>query len=1088
LNTLIDAAIARTRPVLLVLVLILVAGSVAYLTMPKEADPDVPIPFVYVSMTHEGISPEDAERLLVRPMEKELRAIEGLKELTATAAEGYASVTLEFEAGFDSDRALNDVREKVDIAKVELPADTDEPLVDEVNVALFPVLVVTLSGEAPERTLVTLARDLRDKLEGLAGVLEVDIAGDREDLLEVLIDPVRLESYNQSPAEMLEIVTRNNQLVAAGTLDSGQGRFAVKVPGVIETLDDVLTLPLKVSDGKVVTFRDVATVRRTFKDPDGFARVNGRPAVTLEISKRIGANIIDTLAQVRTLVETEQAEWPDTIQVSYSQDKSEDIRIMLKDLQNNVIAAVLLVMIVVMAALGVRSAGLVGVAIPGSFLAGILVLSMAGLTLNIVVLFALIMAVGMLVDGAIVVVELADRKMAEGLHRREAFGVAAKRMAWPIIAATATTLAAFLPLLFWPGMMGEFMKYLPMTLIATLTASLFMALIFVPALGALVGGRSGDVKNNYETLEDFRFGCTQGSRGEAHGMYMQYMSTPSPKANDVYGQMGNALAVAEDGDLSRIKGLTGSYIKVLDWALINPVKVTLGAILLLIGVYIFYGQVGKGIEFFPDVEPENAIVEIRARGDLSVVERDQLVREVESRVLDMAEFTTIYARSGTQFQDDLPEDVIGLLQLELTDWQQRRPAKEILAEVRQRVADLAGIVIETRKEEAGPSEGKPVQVQLSSRRPELLPDAIAQVREGMRSLGGFVDVTDSRPIPGIEWQIQVDRAEAGRYGADIATVGNAIQLVTTGIKVGEYRPNDSDDEVDIRVRFPVTNRSIEDIDRLRVPSTNGTIPVDNFVKRVAKPRVGTLERSSSQRVLRVQADVAEGLLLDAKVQELRRWISNADLDPRVEVTFKGEDEDQREAQAFLTKAFGIALFLMAIILVTQFNSFYQALLILSAVGFSTIGVLLGLLITQQPFGVVMSGVGVIALAGIVVNNNIVLIDTFNQLKVKGLDTHEAVLRTGAQRLRPVLLTTITTILGLLPMVLGVNIDLINRAITVGAPSSQWWTQLSTAVAGGLAFATLLTLVLTPCLLMLGERQFWQQKWAVIPVLNRVRSA
>ncbi len=1042
MKTLIDAAIARNRPVLLILVLILVAGSVAYLTMPKEADPDVPIPFVYVSMTHEGISPEDAERLLVRPMEKELRAIEGLKELTATAAEGYASVTLEFEAGFDSDQALNDVREKVDMAKVELPADTDEPLVDEFNVALFPVLVVTLAGETPERTLVTLARDLRDKLEGLPGVLEVDIAGDREDLLEVLIDPVRLESYNQSPAEMLEIVTRNNQLVAAGTLDSGQGRFAVKVPGVIETLDDVLTLPLKVSDGKVVTFQDVATVRRTFKDPEGFARVNGQPAVTLEISKRIGANIIDTLAQVRTLIAAEQVQWPDTIQVSYSQDKSEDIRIMLKDLQNNVIAAVLLVMIVVMAALGVRSAGLVGVAIPGSFLAGLLVLSMAGLTLNIVVLFALIMAVGMLVDGAIVVVELADRKMAEGLHRREAFGVAAKRMAWPIIAATATTLAAFLPLLFWPGMMGEFMKYLPMTLIATLSASLLMALIFVPTLGAIVGGRGGDKQGNYDTL-----------------------------------------AMAEDGDLNCIQGLTGNYIKVLDWALIHPLKVTLGAVLLLIGVYVLYGQVGKGIEFFPDVEPENAIIQIRARGDLSLVERDKLVREVESRVLDMDEFTTIYARSGTRFQEDLPEDVIGLLQLELADWQQRRPANEILAEVRQRVADLPGIIIETRKEEAGPSEGKPVQVQLSSRQPELLPDAVARVREGMRRLGGFVDITDSRPIPGIEWQVQVDRAEAGRYGADIASVGNAIQLVTTGIKVGEYRPDDSDDEVDIRVRFPVNNRSIEDVDRLRIPSANGTIPVDNFVKRVAKPRVGTLERSSAQRVLTVQADVAEGLLLDAKVQELRRWLRDADLDPRVEVTFKGEDEDQREAQAFLSKAFGIALFLMAIILVTQFNNFYQALLILSAVVFSTIGVLLGLLVTQQPFGVVMSGVGVIALAGIVVNNNIVLIDTFNQLKTKGLATHEAVLRTGAQRLRPVLLTTITTILGLLPMVLGINVDLINRAITVGAPSSQWWTQLSTAVAGGLAFATILTLVLTPCLLMLGERRFWKQKLAAIPRLT-----
>ena len=1028
MNALIAATVARARPVLLILVLILVAGSVAYITIPKEADPDVAIPILFVSIPHEGISPEDAERLLIRPMEKELRAIEGLKEMRATAREGSGSITLEFEAGFDSDKALDDVREKVDLAKVELPAGSDEPSVEEVNVALFPVLVVTLYGAVPERTLVTQARDLRDKLEGLPGVLEADIAGDREDLMEVIIDPTRLEGYNQSQEDLFQIVARNNELVAAGALDTGHGRFSIKVPGLFESVEDVLELPIKVSDDTVITFQDVAVARRAFKDPTGFARVNGQPAVTLEISKRIGTNIIDTLAQVRALVEAEREHWPAGLQVNYSQDKSEDIRTMLKDLQNNVVAAVLLVMIVVIAALGLRTAGLVGIAIPGSFLAGILALGGFGLTINIVVLFALIMAVGMLVDGAIVVVELADRRMAEGLSPSAAYTQAAQRMAWPIIAATATTLAAFMPLLFWPGVVGEFMKYLPITLIATLSASLLMALIFVPTLGALIGRRAPD--------------------SERHSYSLQ---------------------AAESGDLAAIQGLTGVYIRLLRTALRHPGKIVLAALAVLIGVYAAYGQFGRGIEFFPEVEPENAVLHIRTRGDLSVQERDVLVREVEARILDMKEFATVYARSGTQFRGEVGEDVIGLIQLEFVDWKQRRPAKAILAEVRERTRDLAGIIVEIRKEEAGPPVGKPVQIQLSSRFPELLPPIVAQVRKGLEQIGGFVDVTDSRPIPGIEWEIRVDRAEASRYGADISTVGSIIQLVTNGIKVGEYRPEDTDDEVEIRVRFPLNERSIGQLDRLRIPTQEGAVPISNFVTRNAAPRVGIIQRSDARRVLSVEADVMEGMLPDDKVREIRQWLEQANLDPRIEVTFKGEDEEQRQAQTFLIKAFGVALFVMAIILVTQFNSFYQALLILSAVVLSTVGVLLGLLITGQPFGIVMSGIGVIALAGIVVNNNIVLIDTFNLQRRRGRETLEAVLRTGALRLRPVLLTTVTTILGLLPMVLAVNIDLIGRRIDVGGPSTQWWTQLATAVAGGLAFATLLTLVLTPCLLVLGER-------------------
>ena len=1023
----IDTAVSRARPVLLVLALVLTAGSVAYVTIPKESEPDIAIPIVYVRISHEGISPEDAERLLVRPMEQELRNIEGLKEIRTTAIEGNATVILEFEAGFDADRALDDVREQVDIAKTELPEDTDEPSVHEVNVALFPVIVVTLFGDVSERELVVRARSLRDRLEGLPGVLEADIAGDREDLLEVIVGPGLLESLDQGPEELLQFVARNNQLVAAGAMDTGQGRFPVKVPALLRTAEDMLSIPVAANGDRVLTFRDVAFARRTFKDPTGFARVEGQPAIALEVSKRIGANIIDTIADVRAVVEQERRGWPPGMQVHFLQDKSEDIRNMLRDLQSNVIAAIVLVMIVVVAALGVRTAGLVGISIPGSFLTGILVLGFAGLTINIVVLFSLIMAVGMLVDGTIVVVELADRRMAEGHPRRRAYAMAARRMAWPIIAATATTLAAFTPLLFWPGIVGEFMKYLPITLIATLTASLFMALIFMPTLGGVIGRRAPDSDYQVENL-----------------------------------------VAAESGDLGRLTGGSRLYLGVLRVAVTRPVAVVMIAAGVLTTAYAAYGYWGKGVEFFPNVEPENAIIHVRARGDLSVVERDRLVRDVEQRILGMPEFASVYARSGTQFRSEVSEDTVGIVQLELADWRHRRPAREILDEVRARTADLAGIVLEVRKEDQGPAAGKPIQIEVVAPAPELLTGAVARIRAVLDTVDGLVDVTDTRPTPGLEWQMRVDREEATRFGVDLSAVGNTIRLVTNGINVGGYRPDDADDEVEIRVRFPFGDRRIDQLDRLRVTTRDGAVPIANFVTREAVPRTGSIHRTDGRRVLKVEADVDEGVLVDDKVTEIKDLIANAGLDPRIAVKFRGEDEEQRQAEAFLLKAFGAALFVMAIILVTQFNSFYQAALILSAVVLSTVGVLLGLLVIDQPFGIVMSGIGVIALAGIVVNNNIVLIDTYNVLRHRGMDAIEAALRTGVLRLRPVLLTTVTTVLGLMPMVLGVNIDIIGRSVTVGGPSTQWWTQLATAVAGGLAFATLLTLVLTPSLLVLGE--------------------
>jgi multidrug efflux pump len=1021
--TLIEAAFNRSRVVLLVLLFLLVAGTFSWISIPKESAPDVQVPVVYVSMNHEGISPDDAERLLIRPMEKELQSVEGLKEMKSTASEGHGSIILTFFAGHDIKRALDDVREKVDMAKSELPGDTDEPIVREVNFALFPIVTIALSGPVPERALIQLARDLKDKLEAIPAVLEADIGGDRERMMEVIVDPVVMETYGVRFDQLLDIVFNNNKLVAAGALDTGSGRMVVKVPGVIEDLKDVMELPVKVEGDTVVTLGDVADVRSTFKDPQGFARVDGQSALTLEISKRIGANIIETIEEVRSIVEQERQRWPSTIEVAYLQDQSKQIKTMLSDLTNNVLTAVILVMIIIVAFLGPRSAVLVGMAIPGAFLTGILVINMMGYTLNMVVLFSLILVVGMLVDGAIVISELAERNRREGMGVAESFRAASIRMSWPVTASTMTTLAVFLPLLFWPGMVGQFMKYLPITMIICLTASLAMALVFIPVLGGALGSDTSKSGVNVRS------------------------------------------------------GIERRYRKLLAKLLRRPGTVLLVAIVALVSTYMLYAAYGRGVEFFPNVEPEFAQIQVHARGDLSIYEKDRLVRKIEQRVLGMPELKSVSSRSFNSVSGtDRAEDVVGVIQLEFVDWEKRRKASVILEDMEQRTSDIPGVKIEFLKAENGPSQGKPIQIQVASRDQDRLLAAADKIEKAMNDMPGFVGIEDTLPNPGIEWTLEINREEAARYAADVTLLGQAVQLVTGGIRVSEYRPDDADDEVDIRVRYPAVKRNLDRLDQLTVPTSRGQVPISNFVRIVPSPKTGTITRVDGQRVVIIKADVEEGILVDDMVSALKQRFSEETPDPFVTVTFKGEDEDQREAGVFLMTAFAIAIFLMTVILVTQFNSIYQAMLVLSAIIFSTAGVLIGLMVTYQPFGIVMVGLGIIALAGIVVNNNIVLIDTYNRIrKDEGVSPVEAALKTGTLRLRPVFLTAITTVLGLMPMVLALSVNLIDRDISYGAPSTQWWTQLSSAIAGGLTFATVLTLVLTPCMLVLGDRKWFRKR-------------
>ena len=1027
MNALIDAAFSRARVVILSLVMILAVGAYAYIGIPKESSPEIPIPTLYVSTSLEGISPEDSERLLVEPLETELSAITGLKQITSNGAEGHASVQLEFEPGFDSDEALDKVREGVDRAKSDLPEDATDPVVTEINTALFPILTAILSGPVPERTLNRISEELKDAIEGLSGVLEVDVGGERTELLEVLIDPTVFETYNISFEELISQINRNNRLIAAGAIESGAGRLVLKVPGLIENVEDVMSLPIKVRGDTVVTFADVAAIRRTFKDPSGFARIDGQPALALEIKKRSGANIIETVAAVRELIDEMRAEWPDSITVKYTQDESEQVQDMLSDLEANVIAAVILVMIVIVWALGVRSALLVGLAIPGAFLAGVTALWVMGYTMNLVVLFSLILVVGMLVDGAIVTTELADRRLQEGHAPRAAYAHAAKRMAWPIIASTATTLSVFFPLLFWTGTVGEFMKFLPITVILTLTASLFMALVFIPVVGGIIGKR------------------------------------PPQSAKDKA-----TLYAAEQGDPRDLKGFTGGYVKLLQFAILRPWITLILAIAMLMGGFTAYAQFGNGITFFPEVEPDFAQVQVRARDNFSIYEQDALVRQVEQRLFAYDEIASVYARTGSSNRDSA--DLIGTIQVEFTEWDERRTAAMIGEEIRTEMAAIPGIDVQVQTASNGPSAGKPVNLRVQAHDPEVQQQLVDQIREKMADIGGFTDVTDSRPLPGVEWRIAVNRSEAARFGADISTLGQAVQLLTRGITVADYRPDDAEGSIDINVRFPSDERTLEELQSLRVPTSAGLVPISNFVTFEPSPRTGTITRVDQERVVTIEANVAPGVLVNDQTVALRSAIDAMDLPPGVEASFAGEAEDQQESMIFLAGAFITAIFLMFVILVIQFNSFYQAFVVMSAIVFSIAGVLFGLLITGRPFGVVMGGIGVIALAGIVVNNNIVLIDTYNDLKKAGLSPLEAALRTGAQRLRPVVLTSVTTALGLMPMVIGLNINFFTREIVYGAPSTQWWTELSSAIAGGLVVATVLTLVVTPAMLMLGEKK------------------
>lgn len=1015
MNALLATLIARPRTILMIMALLVMSGVGTYITIAKESSPNIALPIIQVAVPFEGVSAEDAESLLVKPLEQELKSIDNVKTMLSEAIEGRAGVTVEFHTGVDEDKALTDVREKVNNAKALFPSGVDEPTVKHMTAASLEVIItLILSGEQNYRSLVTQARALETELELMPEILDVELVGDSDEVIDIEIDPAKIQSYQLNLREIASMLQANSAIVPAGSLESEQGDLSFKIPTVFKTPADVLSQPVVVDGDRVLTIADLADVRFTHKKPQSKTWLNGEPSIELRIYKKSGENILDTVAKVKALTAEYSKQWPETTKVTYLHDLSLDINDMIGDLQSSILSSVVLVIIVLVAALGLRSAFLVGVSIPISFLTGILIVSMLGHSVNMVVLFSLIMAVGMLVDGAIVVIELAQRKLSEGKDSTKAYTEAAQQMAWPIIASTGTTLSAFIPLLFWPGFFGEFMKYLPITLIAVLSASLVVALVIIPTIGRLVDKRRQEKAVNDTAIEQVQSGNYQG--------------------------------------------LSKRYMKVLERLIKHPFKVIVTSFAVLFGIFFAYGQSGLGVEFFP--EEDNRVIQVILKDDgspYSLKEQEAIIYDVYEDVLALDHIQDVQILAGGRNQ-------IGALAVTLEEWQYRPQAKAMVERTRALLKD-SPYRIEVLNE-GGPQGGKPFQLQFSGLPIVELRKLNKKIQEEMVRDGRFVNIEDNGTAGGVEWHMIYDKSLAAKQGVSVTDIGTSVKLLTNGVYLSAYRPDSADEDIDIRLRLPKEYRHLSQLNHLTVNSPQGAASLSAFVKQEIAPRNSVITRADGEQSMTISADLAEGIQM---ADILKDYTPKMDA-MGIKYEFKGEAADQAESGAFLMKAFIVAIFLMAIILVTQFNSYYQVGLILSAVIFSSGGVLIGLMVQKMAFSIVMSGIGVIALAGIVVNNNIVLIDTFNLLRRQGLEKREAVLTAVYLRLRPVMLTTITTILGLLPLAMGVNIDLIGHSIEVDGPAASVWGVLATAIVWGLSFASIITLLITPCFLSLGRKK------------------
>jgi len=1074
-----NTAVKNRVSVMILALIILITGLYSYSVIPREDDPDITIPYVFVSTDYKGVASSDIETSITIPIEKKLKGLEGVKNIKSASSEGRSSINIEFLPGTDIDNALQKVKDKVDEAKRDLPTDLeDDPAVFEVNLSELPIVVYSLSGTCGETTLKKIADKLEEDIESIPGVLEVEVNGGREREIIIEVDPDKLTFYRIPITAFRTVVKNENANTSGGAITLGEGRYQVRVPGEFTTPDEIYGLVVTTFNGKPVYLKDLARVVDGYKEEESRTRLNGREAINIAVKKRSGENIIAIVDAVDALIEKNASAWPNGTKIIKMMNKARRIKLMLSDLENNILSGLLLVVCVLFFALGIRNAILVGLAIPFSMFLSFIVLYALGITLNIVVLFSLTLALGMLVDNAIVIVENIYRYMEQGVPRIEAAMKATSEVAYPVIGSTLTTLAAFFPMIYWPGIMGEFMKFLPITVIITLSSSLFVAMVVNPALAAFF---------------------MQVNTGISH--------------SDTKNMSADEISSAGENPITISGMLLTSYSRILDYALHNRFKVvflSFCSLIVLIQGWLLVIGIEKPVEFFPSLDPKGAYINVYPPEGSNLDYKDNVLKKIEINIkstdpIEKGDTDTIleshyFSRYRLQEHEKVtgekflgPTDINNVeyisstskkttgsslfsrysdnrLGLQFLDFKDRvSPTVKDIDVLRERLVDIPGARITIEAEKGGPRTGSPINIEISGEDVRILGEIAKQVKQVVAKVPWVEDIRDDYmdSIPSV--RINIDRQKAAIFGLSTNTIGSALKTAYNGLNISTYREDGED--YDITVKLPEKDREVTDVLRkLMIPAPTGQIvPLTTLASIDYSGSIGDINRINHERVVTVRANVDEIKVPGAVARtEAAELLKSFPIPEGYSISFTGQKEHQKESEKFLSKAFMIAIFLIFLILVTIFNSVSQPLIIMTSVILSLGGAFLGLMIMKFPFGIIMTGVGVISLAGVVVNNAIVLIDYTNKLKDGGMGLHDAIISAGATRLRPVMLTAITTILGLIPMVTGISINFREMNISLVSETSQYWKSMSIVVIFGLLIATVLTLLVVPTLYSIVE--------------------
>jgi len=1090
-------AIEHRTSVVILLVIIGVMGALSYQAIPKESFPQIPISMLAVNTVYRGVSPGDVESQITRVLEEELSTISELKELTSTSVEGYSSIVVEFEASIDLDDALQKVREKVDLAKSDLPQDAEEPSILEFSFSEMPVMQVNLAGEYGLVRLKELAEELQDRLEALPPVLRADLRGGLEREVKVDADLGKLQFYGIALSDVIDAIRNENVNIPGGSIDVGDTKYLIRVDGEFDEptlIEDIVVL---VEEGRPIYVRDVATVDFGFAERENFARMDGVAVITLDVIKRSGENIIETAEGVKAEVAAMESLFPPTTKVTFTSDMSGEIDQMVSSLENNIVSGLILIVAVLLFFLGAGTSVFVAISIPASMFLSFMTLNILGISMNMIVLFSLILALGMLVDNAIVVVENIYRFLEEGWDRTLAAKKATGEVAGPIIAATATTLAAFTPLLFWPGEIGDFMGYLPKTLIITLTSSLFVAIVIVPTLCAMFMQLDGVPRRRMRramrwTLIGAALATLLFIFVGVNPLSAVLLSVTIVALWGLYRFILERLARSFKNNF--LPNVMKAYERQLRWALSHRAKMLAGTFVVFLATGVGYWLFGLGTEFFPEsMPPGEMVVEIETPVGTRAEVTDAFVRELEQELngvggrSDWVSVVSVTGSGGGRGGGNPrgggptgPES--GRLSVSLVDFQDRqRDAFETLAEMQATIGkQIAGATVTVDKIVEGPPQGLPVNIEIVGENPDELKELSDELLGILESapvypklVGLESDFDEARP----ELAVAIDREKAALYDLNTSRVGNAIRGAINGTEAAKYRTGNDEYDIIVRLADPYRNE-LEGLRELTVMAEGGIqVPLVSMATWSVEGGAGAIRRKNQERMATITSDVAAGYTNNTVMEEVKETLTEFEsrLTPGYTMRYTGQSQEQDEAQVFLSGAFLTALMLIGFILISQFNSIVKPVIILTSVIMSTIGVLLGLMIFRMPFGIINTGVGIISLAGIVVNNAIILIDYIDVLRERDdMDLQDALVRGGKTRFRPVVLTALTTALGLVPLAIGLNFDFFGLYGSLdpdfywGGEQVAWWGSMAVAIIAGILFATFLTLILVPVMYSLVD--------------------